>query len=45
MEVPRELDKLGLEPPAWVRDSHDIEWEPQAASLQARDVAQAAPQT
>ncbi len=27
MEVPQELDKLGLEPPAWVRDRHDIEWE------------------
>jgi amidophosphoribosyltransferase len=27
MEVPRELDKLGLEPPAWARDAHDIDWE------------------
>jgi amidophosphoribosyltransferase len=27
MEVPRELDKLGLEPPAWTRDRHDIDWE------------------
>ena len=27
MEVPGELDKLGLEPPAWVRDRHDIDWE------------------
>jgi amidophosphoribosyltransferase len=26
MEVPRELDKLGLEPPEWARDAHDIEW-------------------
>ena len=26
MDVPRELDKLGLEPPDWVRDRHDIEW-------------------
>ena len=30
MEVPQELDKLGLEPPAWARDRHDIDWEPQA---------------
>ncbi|MPZ48524.1 MAG: amidophosphoribosyltransferase [Dehalococcoidia bacterium] len=29
MEVPTELDKLGLEPPAWARDRHDIEWESQ----------------
>ena len=28
MEVPQELDKLGLEPPAWARDRHDIDWEP-----------------
>jgi amidophosphoribosyltransferase len=27
MPVPAELDKLILEPPAWVRDRHDIEWE------------------
>jgi amidophosphoribosyltransferase len=27
MDVPAELDKLGLEPPAWGRDGHDIEWE------------------
>ncbi len=27
LDVPQELDKLGLEPPVWVRDSHDIEWE------------------
>jgi amidophosphoribosyltransferase len=27
MDVPGELDKLGLEPPAWTRDRHDIEWE------------------
>ncbi|HXH22870.1 MAG TPA: amidophosphoribosyltransferase [Dehalococcoidia bacterium] len=26
MDVPRELDKLGLEPPEWIRDRHDIEW-------------------
>jgi amidophosphoribosyltransferase len=26
MDVPRELDKLGLEPPEWVRDRHDSEW-------------------
>ena len=32
MEVPGELDKLSLEPPTWVRDSHDIDWEPQAPS-------------
>jgi amidophosphoribosyltransferase len=35
MEVPQELDKLGLEPPAWARDHHDIEWEPQAPSEKA----------
>jgi amidophosphoribosyltransferase len=29
MEVPQELDKLGLEPPAWARDRHDIDWEQQ----------------
>jgi amidophosphoribosyltransferase len=28
MPVPLELDKLSLEPPAWVRDAHDIDWEP-----------------
>lgn len=27
MDVPRELDKLGLEPPEWVRDRHDMDWE------------------
>jgi len=27
MDVPQELDKLSLEPPDWVRDRHDIEWE------------------
>jgi len=27
MEVPQELDKLGLEPPAWARDHRDIDWE------------------
>ena len=27
MDVPGELDKLGLEPPAWTRDHHDTEWE------------------
>lgn len=32
MPVPLELDKLQLEPPAWVRDAHDIDWEPQAPS-------------
>ena len=34
MDVPRELDKLQMEPPAWARDRHDIEWEPQAPSGQ-----------
>ncbi len=34
MEVPQELDKLGLEPPAWARDRHEVEWEPQAPSEQ-----------
>jgi amidophosphoribosyltransferase len=33
MPVPRELDKLGLEPPHWARDRHDIEWEPQQPAL------------
>jgi amidophosphoribosyltransferase len=28
MPVPLELDKLSMEPPAWVRDAHDIDWEP-----------------
>jgi amidophosphoribosyltransferase len=38
MPVPLELDKLSLEPPAWVRDAHDIEWEPQpVATQQARE--------
>jgi amidophosphoribosyltransferase len=27
LEVPRELDKLGLEPPDWARDRHEVEWE------------------
>jgi hypothetical protein len=44
MEVPTELDKLGLEPPIWARDHHDIEWEPQPAAIQSLDVAQASPQ-
>jgi amidophosphoribosyltransferase len=34
MEVPQELDKLGLEPPAWARDRHEIDWEHQAAQEQ-----------
>jgi amidophosphoribosyltransferase len=29
MPVPMELDKLSLEAPTWVRDAHDIDWEPQ----------------
>ncbi len=37
MEVPLELDKLSLEPPAWARDAHDIDWEP-------HDVAPVLPQ-
>ncbi len=28
MAVPQELDKLGLEPPAWARDRHEVVWEP-----------------
>jgi amidophosphoribosyltransferase len=28
MPVPLELDKLSMEPPAWARDAHDIDWEP-----------------
>ena len=27
MPVPLELDKLSMEPPAWARDAHDIDWE------------------
>ncbi|HWO72470.1 MAG TPA: amidophosphoribosyltransferase [Dehalococcoidia bacterium] len=32
MEVPQELDKLSLEPPAWARDRHEVEWEPHVPS-------------
>jgi glutamine phosphoribosylpyrophosphate amidotransferase len=32
MAVPQELDKLGLEPPAWARDRHEVEWEPHAVA-------------
>jgi amidophosphoribosyltransferase len=43
MPVPLELDKLSLEPPAWVRDAHDIDWEPHdavpAVSLPLREGA------
>ena len=28
MDVPGELDKLGLEPPDWARDRHEIDWYP-----------------
>lgn len=28
MAVPQELDKLSLEAPSWVRDGHEIDWEP-----------------
>ncbi|HWC28586.1 MAG TPA: phosphoribosyltransferase family protein, partial [Dehalococcoidia bacterium] len=42
MPVPQELDKLGLEPPAWARDAHDIDWEPHevqpVASQPSREV-------
>ncbi len=42
MAVPQELDKLGLEPPAWARDRHDIDWEPQeiipVISLPSREI-------
>jgi amidophosphoribosyltransferase len=31
MEVPRELDKLGLESPAWTPGKSWVEWEPQSA--------------
>ncbi len=31
MPVPLELDKLSLEAPSWVRDAHDIDWEPHDA--------------
>jgi amidophosphoribosyltransferase len=34
MDVPQELDKLNLEPPAWTRDRHDIDWEQQHPSEQ-----------
>jgi hypothetical protein len=33
MEVPQELDKLGLEPPAWARDHHDVEWESEKQAI------------
>jgi amidophosphoribosyltransferase len=42
MDVPFELDKLGLEPPAWARDGHDIEWE---AREDARRVLESDPVT
>jgi amidophosphoribosyltransferase len=29
MPVPLELDKLSMEPPAWARDAHVIDWESQ----------------
>jgi amidophosphoribosyltransferase len=29
LPVPQELDKLILEPPAWVRDGHEVDWETQ----------------
>jgi amidophosphoribosyltransferase len=46
MDVPRELDKLGLEPPAWARDVHDIEeWEPQAPADKLPWVATSHPTT
>jgi amidophosphoribosyltransferase len=32
MPVPLEMDKLGLEPPSWIRDRHDIDWESQTPS-------------
>ena len=35
MPVPLELDKLSLEPPAWARDAHDIDWEPPADATPA----------
>jgi amidophosphoribosyltransferase len=28
IEVPQELDKLGLEPPEWAKDRHGITWTP-----------------
>jgi amidophosphoribosyltransferase len=28
IEVPQELDKLGLEPPEWAKDRHGINWTP-----------------
>jgi hypothetical protein len=31
MPVPLELDKLHMEPPAWARDAHEIDWEPHEA--------------
>jgi amidophosphoribosyltransferase len=47
MEVPGELDKLGLEPPAWAHDRHDIDWQqtPEQAPLRLWDPAPAAPST
>jgi amidophosphoribosyltransferase len=29
LPVPQELDKLILEPPAWARDGHEVDWETQ----------------
>jgi hypothetical protein len=34
MAVPTELDKLGLEPPAW-GDRHDLDWEDDPAPAPA----------
>jgi amidophosphoribosyltransferase len=41
LPVPQELDKLILEPPAWARDGHEVDWETQQAM--ARPVAPFAP--
>jgi amidophosphoribosyltransferase len=36
MPVPQQLDKLGLEPPAWARDRHEVEWDVRAPRRRAR---------
>jgi amidophosphoribosyltransferase len=41
LEVPQELDKLGLEPPEWVQDRHGISWTPDGASAEPAPVVDA----
>jgi len=44
MAVPQELDKLGLEPPAWARDRHEVEWESEQAPRRVWEPAPTGPQ-